>query len=102
MALGRDQADFLDPVACALVIRSLAPGAVINAAAYTAVDKAEDDEKLATIINGNTPTAIAQTCAEMQIPLVHFSTDYVFEGSGKHLGSLAIPLPRITHMGAVN
>jgi dTDP-4-dehydrorhamnose reductase len=61
----------------------LAPRAVINAAAYTAVDKAEEDEELATIINGVTPTSIAQACAELQIPLVHISTDYVFEGSGE-------------------
>ena len=83
LALGRDQADLSDPVACARVIRKLAPQAVINAAAYTAVDKAEENEELATIINGHTPTAIAQTCAELQIPLVHISTDYVFEGSGE-------------------
>ena len=82
LALGRDQADLSDPVACAQRIRALAPRAVINAAAYTAVDKAEQDEELATIINGDAPTAIAQACAEMQIPLVHISTDYVFEGSG--------------------
>ena len=83
LALGRDQADLSDPVACAQKIRALAPSAVINAAAYTAVDKAEQDEELATIINGDTPTAIAQACAETQIPLVHISTDYVFEGSGE-------------------
>ena len=83
LALGRDQADLSDPVACAQRIRALAPHAVINAAAYTAVDKAEEDEELATTINGDTPTAIAQACAEMQIPLVHISTDYVFEGSGE-------------------
>jgi len=82
-ALGRDQADFSDPVACAQRIRAFAPHAVINAAAYTAVDKAEADEELATIINGDTPTAIAQACAEMKIPLVHISSDYVFEGSGE-------------------
>lgn len=83
LALGRDQADLSDPVACAQRIRALAPRAVINAAAYTAVDKAEEDEELATIINGDTPTAIAQACAEMKIPLVHISSDYVFEGSGE-------------------
>ena len=79
LALGRDQADLSDPLACAQRIRALAPRAVINAAAYTAVDK---DEELATIINGDAPTAIAQACAKMQIPLVHISSDYVFEGSG--------------------
>jgi dTDP-4-dehydrorhamnose reductase len=83
LALGRDQADLSDPVACAQRIRAFAPRAVINAAAYTAVDRAEDDEELATIINGDTPTAIAQACAEMKIPLVHISSDYVFEGSGE-------------------
>jgi len=83
LALGRDQADLSDSVACAQRIRAFAPRAVINAAAYTAVDRAEDDEELATIINGDTPTAIAQACAEMQIPLVHISSDYVFEGSGE-------------------
>ena len=83
LTLGRDQANLSDPVECAQKIRTLAPHAVINAAAYTAVDKAEEDEELATIINGDTPTAIAQACAEMQIPLVHISTDYVFEGSGE-------------------
>ena len=83
LTLGRDQADLSDPAACVRVIRDLVPGAVINAAAYTAVDKAEKDEELATIINGDTPTAIAQACAEMQIPLIHVSTDYVFEGSGE-------------------
>ena len=83
VALGRDQANFFDPVACAQKIRAYAPRAVINAAAYTAVDRAEDEEELATIINGDTPTAIAQACAEMEIPLVHISSDYVFEGSGE-------------------
>ena len=82
LALGRDQADLSDPVACAQKIRALTPRAVINTAAYTAVDKAEEEEKLATIINGDTPTAIARACAEMKIPLVHISSDYVFEGSG--------------------
>ncbi len=83
LALGRDQADLSDPVACVQAIRALAPRVVINAAAYTAVDKAEEDEELATIINGDTPTAIAQACAEMKISLVHISSDYVFEGSGE-------------------
>ena len=74
LALGRDQADLSNPVACVQAIRASAPRAVINAAAYTAVDQAEEDEGLATIINGDAPTAIAQACAEMQIPLVHISS----------------------------
>lgn len=83
MALGRDQADLSNPDACAQIIRTLVPSAVINAAAYTAVDKAEVDEKNALIINGDSPKAIAIACAEMKIPLLHISSDYVFEGSGK-------------------
>lgn len=80
--LGRDAADLMDPAACAAVIRSHAPRAVINAAAYTAVDKAESDEAAATVVNGDTPTAMAEACAALGIPFVHISTDYVFDGEG--------------------
>ncbi|MCR9274990.1 MULTISPECIES: dTDP-4-dehydrorhamnose reductase [Mameliella] len=81
-ALGRDQADLADPEACAEAIRSQQPRVVINAAAYTAVDRAEDEEPLATTINGASPAAMARACAETGTPLVHISTDYVFDGSG--------------------
>ena len=81
-ALGRDDVDLLDPEACAAAIREHAPKAVINAAAHTAVDRAEDEETLATVINGDSPTAMAKACAALVIPLVHISTDYVFEGTG--------------------
>ncbi|WGW06040.1 dTDP-4-dehydrorhamnose reductase [Tropicibacter oceani] len=80
--LGRDQADLSDPAACAKAIHSHTPDAVINAAAYTAVDRAEEDEALATVVNGDAPTAMAQACAALDIPLVHISTDYVFDGTG--------------------
>jgi len=82
IALGRDEVDLSDPEACAAFIRKYAPKAVINAAAYTAVDGAEDEEDLATIINGHAPTAMARACAALGIPLVHISTDYVFKGIG--------------------
>ena len=82
VALGRDQADLTSPAACAASIRSHAPRVVINAAAYTAVDKAEEEEALATLINGDAPTAMARACVELGIPLIHISTDYVFEGTG--------------------
>ena len=82
IALGRDDVDLSDPEACAAAIRGHAPKAVINAAAYTAVDKAEDEEHLATVINGEAPTAMAKACAVLGIPLVHISTDYVFNGTG--------------------
>lgn len=83
LALGRDQADLSDPAACAAVIRDSRPEAVINAAAYTAVDQAESEEDLAATVNGAAPTAMAQACAELGIPFVHISTDYVFDGSGQ-------------------
>lgn len=82
VALGRDQADLADPAACADAIRAHAPRVVINAAAYTAVDKAEEDEALATLINGDAPTAMARACVDLGIPLIHISTDYMFEGTG--------------------
>jgi dTDP-4-dehydrorhamnose reductase len=82
VALGRDEVDLSDPAACAAVIREYAPRAVINAAAYTAVDRAEDEEDLATVINSDAPTAMAKACAKLGIPLVHISTDYVFNGTG--------------------
>ncbi|MCF6431207.1 dTDP-4-dehydrorhamnose reductase [Leisingera sp. MMG026] len=80
--LGRNQADLSDPAACADAIRQAQPQAVINAAAYTAVDKAEDEEALAAVINGDAPGAMARACAALNIPFVTVSTDYVFDGSG--------------------
>ncbi len=57
------------------------PDAIIIAAAYTAVDTAQSDEKTAFAVNADAPTAIAQFCAQAHIPLVHISTDYVFDGT---------------------
>lgn len=79
---GRDEADLTDPAACAALIKRLAPAAVINAAAYTAVDKAESDQETAHAVNALAPAAMANACAELGIPFVHISTDYVFDGSG--------------------
>ncbi|MFN4156375.1 MAG: dTDP-4-dehydrorhamnose reductase [Paracoccaceae bacterium] len=80
--LGRDQADLTDPTACGRAIVQSRPDAVINAAAYTAVDKAESEEAVARAVNALSPGAMAQACAEIGVPLVHISTDYVFEGAG--------------------
>lgn len=82
IALGRDEADLSDPEACMAAIARYSPSAVINAAAYTAVDRAEEEEALATVINGDAPAAMARSCAERDIPFVHISTDYVFDGAG--------------------
>ncbi|WP_353536154.1 sugar nucleotide-binding protein, partial [Cognatishimia sp. WU-CL00825] len=82
LCLDRAAADLSDPVACAAAIHHHAPSAVINAAAYTAVDRAEDEEARATVINGDSPGAMAMACAERHIPFLHVSTDYVFDGQG--------------------
>ena len=81
VALGRDQANLEDPSNCAAIIAAEKPTMVINAAAYTKVDAAEDDEDLATLINGEAPTEMAKVCAQLGIPFLHISTDYVFDGS---------------------
>ena len=80
--LGRDRADLTDPAACAAQITGGTWDAVINAAAYTNVDKAETDEAVALLVNGDAPTAMAHACAATGIPFIHISTDYVFDGSG--------------------
>ncbi|MFN4059897.1 MAG: dTDP-4-dehydrorhamnose reductase [Paracoccus hibiscisoli] len=81
--LGRDdRADLTDPAACAALIREARPRGVINAAAYTAVDRAETDADTARLVNADAPTAMARACAELGIPFLHISTDYVFDGSG--------------------
>ena len=80
--LGRDEADLSDPAACAAAILAIKPAVVINAAAWTAVDKAETEEEAAALVNGASPTAMAKACAQLGIPFVHISTDYVFNGAG--------------------
>ncbi|WP_231575885.1 dTDP-4-dehydrorhamnose reductase [Pseudorhodobacter ferrugineus] len=79
---GRDEADFSDPAACAAWVAQTDADVVINAVAYTAVDKAEGDEAAALVVNATTPGAIAIAAAARGLPLVHISTDYVFDGAG--------------------
>lgn len=82
-AIDRAQCDFANttPKQIATIIRAVEPQLVINAAAYTAVDNAESEPELAQRINGEAPAMVAEACAEAQIPLIHFSTDYVFDGA---------------------
>lgn len=80
--LGRDRADLSDPAACAAAIAVHPADAVINAAAWTAVDKAEAEEAAATVVNAHSPAAMARECAARAIPFLHISTDYVFDGQG--------------------
>ena len=74
-------ADFGAPISLAALIAQTAPDVVVNAAAYTAVDKAETDAEAAFRINAEAPAAIAQACVDSGALLVHYSTDYVFDGS---------------------
>lgn len=80
--LDRSQADLMNPAACAAAILASNADAIINAAAWTAVDKAEAEEAAATVVNGDAPTAMAQACAARNLPFLHISTDYVFDGAG--------------------
>ena len=82
-ALSRAEADLEKPGACAEVIAATEADAVINAAAYTAVDRAEEEEALATRINAAAPGEMARACAEAALPFLHVSTDYVFDGRGR-------------------
>lgn len=82
VALTRAEADLSKPQSLRGVIDSIQPDVILNAAAYTAVDKAEEEEALATVINGEAPGVLAEIAVKRNIPLVHYSTDYVFNGSG--------------------
>jgi dTDP-4-dehydrorhamnose reductase len=82
LCLGRERADLSDPAACAAIIAETEATAVINAAAWTAVDRAEEHEAEAAVINGDAPAAMARAAAARGLPLVHISTDYVFAGTG--------------------
>ncbi|MCG7520515.1 dTDP-4-dehydrorhamnose reductase [Ruegeria sp. Ofav3-42] len=81
-ALGRSEADLTDPAMCAERIRDTDADVVINAAAYTAVDKAESERDIAQVVNADAPGAMAHAAAARSIPFLHVSTDYVFDGSG--------------------
>ena len=80
--LSCEVADFRNPESVASLVLKLKPDVVVNAAAHTAVDRAEDEVELSQQINAETPVAVARACAELGIPLVHYSTDYVFDGNG--------------------
>ncbi len=76
------RADFLDPESLAGTVRALAPGLIVNASAHTAVDKAESEPDRAFRINAVATGVLAREAAAAHAWLVHYSTDYVFDGSG--------------------
>ena len=81
MALGPEQLDLSNPDGIADAVRSAAPDAIVNAAAYTAVDRAETERDLSHAINARAPEALAEAARRAGAYLVHYSTDYVFDGS---------------------
>jgi dTDP-4-dehydrorhamnose reductase len=74
--------DLARPDAIAAVLNRLAPDLIVNPAAYTAVDRAEDEPDRAMTVNAHAPEAIARWAAAHAVPLIHFSTDYVYSGEG--------------------
>ncbi len=81
--IGRDAADFTRPDEVALAATHVQADAIVNAAAYTAVDRAESDEATALLVNATSVGALARVAADRGLPLVHVSTDYVFDGGGE-------------------
>lgn len=80
-ATGRVELDLGDPKALARTLHERNPDLVLNAAAYTAVDRAESDPGAAIAVNAEAPRVLAQEAALLDIPIVHYSTDYVFDGA---------------------
>lgn len=79
-ALGARELDLTDSDAVRRAIRELRPQLIVNAAAYTAVDRAEGEPEKANAINGKAPGILAEECASLKAALIHYSTDYVFDG----------------------
>ena len=80
VAMGRPKLDLLKPTTIAHAIEEIAPDVVVNTAAYTAVDKAEVEPGIAFATNAEGASFVAEACAQRDTPLIHISTDYVFNG----------------------
>jgi dTDP-4-dehydrorhamnose reductase len=83
LSADRGQLDLSQPETLSSALDRLKPDLIVNPAAYTAVDLAEDERELAFRVNSDAPAAMAQWAAGRGVPLLHFSTDYVFDGSGE-------------------
>jgi dTDP-4-dehydrorhamnose reductase len=81
VGLSRAELDIADEASVMAALQTHSPDVIVNAAAYTAVDKAEGDEASAYGVNRDGPALLARTCAERRIRLVHVSTDFVFDGT---------------------
>lgn len=82
IAPARNELDLAEPQRIASVLNHLHPELIINAGAYTGVDRAEDEAELCFRVNAEAPAAIALWAADRKVPMIHFSTDYVFDGKG--------------------
>jgi dTDP-4-dehydrorhamnose reductase len=82
VALGSSEADFTQPEALAETVKRIAPRVIVNAGAHTAVDKAESEPERARLLNAVAPGVLAREAKALDAWLVHYSTDYVFDGSG--------------------
>lgn len=80
VALGRAEADLEHPESLRAVVRDVRPWLVVNAAAYTAVDAAETDEARCMRVNAESPGVLAEESARLGVPIIHYSTNYVFDG----------------------
>jgi len=80
VAPARDVLDLSSADSIVAAVRGVRPGLIVNAAAYTAVDKAESEPDLAMRINGDAPRILAEEAAARNAPMIHYSTDYVFDG----------------------
>jgi len=83
VAPGRDRLDLADPTSIRTLMREVRPRWVVNAAAHTAVDKAESEPDLAFALNAEAPRVLGEEAREIGAGVIHFSTDYVFDGSGE-------------------
>ena len=81
VGLGRSELDIADRAAVERAFEAIGPDLVVNTAAYTAVDRAESEPELAFAINADGPRHLARACAAAGVPLIHVSTDYVFDGA---------------------
>lgn len=81
VALGREEADFADPESLRSIVSSVNPDIIVNAAAYTAVDRAEQEQELAFRVNSASVDVLAQEAGKTNALFIHYSTDYVFDGT---------------------
>ncbi len=100
VALTRQQCDLDDPAEAARCIAELRPDIVINAAAYTAVDAAETDRETSRRVNADGPRELATVCKKSGATLIHYSTDYVFNGQGSRPYETSDRPDPLNHYGA--